>query len=444
MSDAVELDKRHVWHPFTQMRNWEASDPLVIERAEGCYLIDQDGRRYLDGTASLWVNVHGHNREELNAAIVTQLGKVAHSTLLGLTNAPAAHLAAELAKRLPGSLNRVFYSDSGSTAVEIALKQAFQYWSLQGKSEKCRFIYLDHGYHGDTLGAVGVGGIPVFHATFGPLIQPGIRVMSPAPCRSRPRLSNEEARTSALDDLRAKLERHGEETAAMIVEPLVQGAAGMWTHPEGYLAAAADLCRKYDVLLVVDEVATGFGRTGRMFACEHEDVEPDFICLAKGITGGYLPLAATVARDEIYEAFLGEVDRTFFHGHTYTGNALACAVALASLELFDREGTVARVAEQSSFFGETLEAELGGRSVVLESRQCGFMVGVELVEDSASGRPFHVEQSAGRRVCETARRHGVIIRNLGDVVVLMPPLVASPEELTELVKGLAAALDSTL
>jgi len=438
----IDLDKRHVWHPFTQMAEWERDAPLAIEAADGCELIDESGRRYIDGVASLWTNVHGHRHPAIDEAIVDQLGRVAHSTLLGLASGPAARLAAGLARHCPGSLNRVFYSESGSTAVEIALKQAYQYWALRGRPEKSRFLYLDHAYHGDTLGAVAVGGIPIFHEVFGPLLRPGIRLPSPAPCQ-RPGLSAPEANRAALDGLRSCLEQRAGETAALIVEPLMQGAAGMWRHPDGYLKAASELSQEHDVLLIVDEVATGFGRTGTLFACEQEDVVPDLMCLAKGLSGGYLPLAATVAKDEIYEVFKGGSERTFFHGHTYTGNGLACAAGIASLKLFEEGGVLESVTAQSLHLEQALASELEGHPGVLDIRQRGLMVGVEL-GDRAEGQAFHVEHRAGRQVCLRAREHGVILRNLGDVAVLMPPLSITTEQLSQIVAATRNALDALL
>jgi len=436
MTRICEIDRRYVWHPFTAMQQWMDEEQIVIASAEGNCLVGDDGRRFIDGVSSLWVNVHGHNRAEINQAIIEQVHRVAHSTLLGLTNEPAAAFAEELAKACPGTLNRVFYSDSGSTAVEIALKQSFQYWALQGRPQKHRFVHLDHSYHGDTLGAVGVGGIPGFHERFGPLLRPGLRVLSPAACRLPRPASESEALETALNDLERTLGESASEIAALIVEPLVQGAAGMWTHPSGYLRRAAELCRAHDVLLIADEVAVGFGRTGSLFACEQEDVVPDFLCLAKGITGGYLPLAATVARDEIFEAFLAP-DATFFHGHTYTGNPIACAAARASLDLFATDGTLDRVRARSAQLQRLLADAFGEHPAVGEIRQRGLMVGLELVAERSSMAPFEPSRRVGAAVCRAARERGVLLRNLGDVIVLMPPLTIRQDEL----EAVVAAVD---
>lgn len=395
-----------MWHPFTQMAEW---DPLVIDRGEGSYLFDKAGRRYLDGVGSLWCNVHGHNHPRLNRALREQLERVAHSTFLGLTHEPGILLGAALVEAAPAGLSRVFYSDSGSTAVEIALKQSFQYWQLRGRPAKQRFLRLGEAYHGDTLGAVGVGGIELFHRIFGPLLVQSIAIPSPAA-----------AGAAALGRLEQELAERGGEIAAFVVEPLIQGAAGMLVHPPGFLARAAELCRAAEVHLIVDEVATGFGRTGTLFACEQERVTPDFLCLAKGIAGGYLPLAATLATEEIFEAFLGRRAelKHFFHGHTFTANPLACAVGIESLALL-REETLAHA--QGQLPGLAAAAgRIGQLSGVREVRRCGLMIGIDLVS--------HEGRSLGAEVCERARRHGVILRSLGDVVVWMPPLTIEAED----------------
>jgi len=424
MSSTADRDLRYLWHPFTPQQEWAKEGPLVVERGDGNYLIAEGGARYLDGVSSLWVTLHGHACEAINAAIATQLGKLAHSTLLGLTHPVAVELAERLVRIAPAGLTRVFYSDSGSTAVEIALKQAFQYWSLKGRPERRNFVHLADAYHGDTLGAVGVGGIDLFHRIFGPLIVAGIPAPTPATYPNREGCSATEIRDRALAAMRRILEERSREIAAVIVEPLVQGAAGMIVHPPGFLRGVAELCREHDVLLIVDEVATGFGRTGTMFACEQEGVAPDLMCLAKGITGGYLPLAATLATERIYEAFLGERReyKTFFHGHTYTGNPLACAAAVASLDLFEQRRVLEHVRHMERVLAGLLAERIAPLPVVGDIRQRGMMVGIELAADRAERRMFPVEQFRGVEVCRAARKHGVILRPLGDVIVWMPPL----------------------
>ncbi|MBE3069536.1 MAG: adenosylmethionine--8-amino-7-oxononanoate transaminase [Planctomycetes bacterium] len=436
-------DKAHLWHPFTPMAEWEAGEPVVIASGEREFLVDTDGRRYIDGVSSLWCNVHGHRRAEIDDAIRAQLGRIAHSTLLGLASGPAAELAARLAAVAPEGLSRVFYSDSGSTAVEIALKMAYQYWRQcpRPQADRTRFVSLGLGYHGDTLGAVSVGGIDLFHALYRPLLFETIRAPAPycyrCPLGRRP----EDCGMACAAAMEEILATRGGEVAAVILEPLVQGAGGMIVHPPGYLRRVADACRRHDVLLICDEVATGFGRTGRLFACEHEGVRPDLMCLAKGISGGYLPLAATLATDRIYEAFLGDAAecRTFFHGHTYTGNALACAAGLASLDVFETDGVLARVAELSEALGRLL-GPVAARPHVGEVRRRGLMVGIELVADRATRRPYPPAERRGAAVCAAARRQGVWIRPLGDVIVLMPPFCISDESLRRLVEAVGQGI----
>jgi adenosylmethionine-8-amino-7-oxononanoate aminotransferase len=438
----IAKDKRFVWHPFTQMRDWLEDEPLVIERAEGNHLIDVHGRRYFDGVSSLWVTVHGHHRVEIDAAIRAQLDRVAHSTLLGLSNVPAIELAERLVSVAPHGLGKVFYSDNGSTAVEVALKIAYQYWCHRGRPEKKRFVALSQAYHGDTIGSVSVGGIDLFHRLFSGLLFEAYRVPTPYWYRCAEAPDPVSCRDLCLAALARTLESHAGEIAAFVLEPLVQGAAGMLVQPHGYLKEAAELCRQHGVLLICDEVATGFGRTGTLFACSQEDVTPDLLCVAKGITGGYLPLAATLATDTIYEAFLGShaEQKTFFHGHTYTGNPLACAAALASLELFERDNVLADLAPKIAQLSTLLEERIAPLAHVGQIRQRGFMVGIELVQERASKAEYPYQSAIGARVCRAVRRHGVILRPLGSVIVLMPPLSTTPAELTALVEATRAAI----
>ncbi len=393
----------------------------MIERAEGAQLIDSEGRHYIDGVSSLWCNVHGHRHRGIDAAVREQLDQVAHSTMLGLSHPGATELAAKLIELAPPGLSRVFYSESGSTAAEIALKMAFQFQQQRGgqHARRTSFVHLRDAYHGDTIGSVSVGGIDLFHSTYRPLL-----------------FQTHAAEPGDAADLERILSCHEEEVAALIVEPLVQGAAGMLVHPPGYLRAARELCDRFGVLLICDEVATGFGRTGTMFACEREGVAPDLLCLAKGLTGGYLPLAATLSTERIYEGFLGapEQQRTFFHGHTYTGNPLACAAAIASLKAFELEQTLQRLQPKIELLGEQLEA-VAEMQEVTGVRRCGFMVGIDLGEHDAALR-------LGHRVTLEARKRGAIVRPLGDVVVLMPPLSIAEDELTRLVAITAESIEA--
>jgi adenosylmethionine-8-amino-7-oxononanoate transaminase len=424
------LDRKYLWHPFTPMRQWLADDPLVITDAQGMYLIDSDGNRYLDGVSSLWCNVHGHRVPEIDAAIIDQLGKVAHSTMLGLASEPAIRLAEQLMPLVPPGLTKIFYSDSGATATEIAFKLAAQYWHNIGRPEKNQFIGFADAYHGDTVGAMSVGRMEAFHRPYFPLLFP----VHFAPSLYLYRGATMEV---CLEKLAEMLEQHASKLAAVCIEPIVQGAGGMIVQPPGFLAGVRKLCSEHDVLLIADEVAVGFGRTGRMFACEHENVSPDLMCVAKGISGGYLPLAATLTTQKIFDAFLGEVSemKTFFHGHTYTGNPLACAAAIASLDLFARNDLLTSVRRKAEELARMLE-ELRPLSHVGDIRQKGFMVGIELVEDKKSRKQFDSQRRIGAEVCRRVRRHGVILRPLGDVVVLMPSLAMGSDDLRKIVDAL--------
>ncbi|MCX5685734.1 MAG: adenosylmethionine--8-amino-7-oxononanoate transaminase [Planctomycetota bacterium] len=437
-------DKAHLWHPFTQMAEWAAGDPVVLDAGDREFLIDTDGNRYIDGVSSLWCNLHGHQRPEIDRAIRDQLSRIAHSTLLGLAGGPSIELAERLVAVAPKGLTRVFYSDSGATAVEIALKMAFQYWQQcpQPQPGRTKFVGLAHGYHGDTIGAVSVGGIDLFHGIFRPMLFEAIHAPSPYCYRCPLDKHRETCGMACAEAMEQILATRGREIAAVILEPLVQGAGGMITHPAGYLRRVAEACRRHGVLLICDEVATGFGRTGRMFACEHEDVRPDLLCVAKGISAGYLPLAATLATERIYEAFLGDSaqHRTFFHGHTYTGNALACAAGVASLEIFENEHVLERIEELSARLASLL-APLADLPHVGEVRRCGLMVGIELAADRAARRPYPPEERRGQKMCQAARKRGVWLRPLGDVVVLMPPYCISDESLARLVDAVRLGIE---
>ncbi|MBE3585137.1 adenosylmethionine--8-amino-7-oxononanoate transaminase [Desulfofundulus thermocisternus] len=433
-----QWDKEYVWHPFTQMQQYTREKPLIIARGEGSYLIDVEGKRYLDGVSSLWVTVHGHCHPALNRAIKEQLDEIAHSTLLGLANIPSILLAKKLVEITPPGLNKVFYSDAGATAVEIALKMAFQYWQQKEGGRfrnKTKFISLVEAYHGDTIGSVSVGGISLFHGIFKPLLFECLHAPAPYCYRCPLERERESCGMACADRLEELLKEHHQEVAAVIIEPLVQGAAGMITAPDGFLRRVRELCTRYNVLLIADEVAVGFGRTGRLFACEHERVSPDLMCLAKGITGGYLPLAATLTTDEVYSAFLGkpEEGKTFYHGHTYTGNPLACAAALASIELFEKENLLAALQPKIELLHRKLEGfwELPH---VGDIRQRGMMVGIELVADKKTKQPYPKEEQVGHRVILEARRRGLVIRPLDNVIVLMPVLAMSEEELNQVLE----------
>ena len=435
-AELLEKNRRYLWNPFTQMKTYLAEEPVVIERGEGVKLFDVNGVEYYDGNSSLWVNVHGHNRPELNEAIGRQLEQISHSTLLGMANVPAVELAERLVGLTPDRLRKVFFSDSGATAVEIGLKVAFAYWRRVGRPEKSLFVAFDNGYHGDTIGSMSVGGIDLFHSEFGPLLFECERVTFPH-AYGFPGTEEECARAS-LAELERLFGEHARRIACLVVEPLVQAAAGMRMMPPGFLKELERVCREHDVLLLADEVATGFGRTAEMFACEHEDVEPDVMTLGKGLTGGYLPVAATLVGDEVYEAFYGDFAelKALYHGHSFTGNQLGCAVALASLDLFEQDRLVEHVQESSRFVARLLEpiAALPG---VGDVRQRGLMVGIELLADDWRDR-------TGQRVCARARELGMLTRPLGDVVIFMPPLVSDADELEAMVGILHEAIDDVV
>ena len=477
-NELIEKDRKYLWHPFTQMRDWQTDEVLVIEKGDGCYLIDTEGRRYLDGVSSLWCNVHGHCVEAIDKAVKKQLGKIAHSTFLGLTHPTAIELAEKLIAIAPGNrpdmsfprrresrpgspietfgddrkrekawdsnvcgqagndgqrLSRVFYSDSGSEAMEIALKMAFQYWAQTGKPGKKRFAKLTNAYHGDTIGSVSLGGIDLFHQIYQPLLFETFAVPSPYTYRWPSGGNPGQVMEESLKAMEKVFQEHHKEIAALIMEPLMQGAAGMIDQPRGYISRAWQLTEKYNILLIFDEVATGFGRTGKMFAAEHENVTPDIMAVAKGLTGGYLPLAATLTTEKVYEAFLGKYEefKTFFHGHTFTANPLACAAAVANLRLFEKQKTIEKLQAKINFLKNRLQ-DFYALSCVGDIRQVGMMIGIELVRDKRTREMFLPEEKIGVRVIEKARKKGAILRPLGSVIVLMPPLAMTLKQLSRL------------
>jgi adenosylmethionine---8-amino-7-oxononanoate aminotransferase len=430
----TDWDKKYVWHPFTQMRDYMNMEPLIIEKGEGCYLVDMAGNKYIDGVSSLWVLVHGHGKKELIDAIEKQSKILCHSSLLGLANVPSVLLAKKLVGIAPRGFSRVFYSDNGSTSVEIALKMAYQYWQQKGEKRKKRFISFTNAYHGDTIGSVSVGGIDLFHQVYGPLLFKTYKAPSPYCYRCPLKLDPEVCGLACVEAFEKVVKTRKDEVCAVIIEPLVQGAAGMIVQPPGWLNAVWNIAKEHNLLFITDEVATGFGRTGNMFACDEEKISPDFLCVAKGITGGYLPLAATLTTEEVFGGFLGYFDefKTFFHGHTYTGNPLACAVAVESIDLFRKEKLLQRLQQKIAILKKGLE-RLKELSHVGEVRQKGFMVGIELVKSPKTKRPYLPGEKIGQRVIWEARKRGVVIRPLGDVIVLMPPLVIDKSTLAKLV-----------
>lgn len=445
----LDLDRRTLWHPFTQASEWMSYDPLLIESAEGYFLTDVHGRRYLDGVSSLWCNVHGHGHPHILAALHAQLDRLQHSTMLGLAHVPAIELAARLVDLTPAPLTRVFYSDSGSTAVEVALRMAFQYQRQKGEPERTRFVTLSEAYHGDTIGSVSLGFSEPFHRGYEPITFRVHKVDPPFLCspmvgRGRcDEISMEEASRESLARLDALLSRKGDFIAAVVMEPLVQGAAGIFPQPASFVRGVRELCDEYGCLLVCDEVATGFGRTGTMFAVEQAGISPDILCMAKGITGGYLPLAATLATEEIYEAFLGKPSeyRALFHGHTYGGNPLGCASAIASLEVFENEHVMERVTAGAAKLGELLEQHIEPLEHTGPVRRVGLMAGFDLWREARDAERFPTDERRAHRAVLLAREEGVIVRPLGDTMVLMPPLSLPDDLLERLVVTVARAVD---
>ncbi|MBA9026155.1 adenosylmethionine--8-amino-7-oxononanoate transaminase [Peribacillus huizhouensis] len=438
MQNLENWDKEYVWHPFTQMKNYQQTKPLIIERGQGSYLYDIEGKKYLDGYASLWVNVHGHNVPALNEALIHQVHQIAHSTLLGSANVPSILLAKKLAEITPGNLRKVFYSDTGSASVEIALKIAYQYWqntNLEKYKNKHTFISLDDAYHGDTIGSVSVGGMDLYHRIFEPLLFKRVSLPTPHTYRMTEFDHTEDVKNFCLQRLESLLQEKADEIAGIIIEPLVQGAAGIITHPSGFLKGVENLCRKYNVLLICDEVAVGFGRTGTMFACEQEEVVPDILCVGKGITGGYMPLAATITSQQIFDAFLGEKEehKTFYHGHTYTGNQLSCSVALKNIQLMEETALIKKVQKNASFVNEQLQ-DLYKLDIVGDIRQRGLMVGIEIVQDRVTKTIFPIQENKLDNIVLAARQKGLIIRQLDQVLTFMPVLAMSQNELEEAIK----------
>ena len=412
----VEKDKSFIWHPFTPMAEWcsGTSEPLVIERGNGVYVYDTLGRSYIDGNASIWTNVHGHCHPKINDAIIQQLEKIAHCSFLGTTNEPAILLAEKLIGLFPSnSLERVFFSDDGSTAIECAMKMAIQYFQINGQSERCRFVTFDNAYHGDTLGASSLGGIDRFFVRFSNLGLPVICLNS----------------VEELNKVDCK------EIAAVVLEPMVQGAAGIRLWPEGMLNQIRNWCDSNQSLLILDEVMTGFGRTGKMFASEHESVIPDIMALAKGLTGGYLPLAATLTTSEIFDAFLDGEENTFYYGHSYSGNPIGCAAALASLQIFEEESTLASLSKKIQHLSKVLENLKRENQKVIDIRQCGLIAGIELLGS---------EEIIGPEVCNIARDYGLLTRAIGNTVVFMPPLAINNDQISDSISALQQAIEKVL
>ncbi len=424
MTSLADKDHRYLWHPFTQMKDWMAEEPVIIESGQGAILRDVNGREYIDANSSIWTNLHGHQHPRITQAIKDQLDRIAHSSFLGLSNGPAIELAEKLVAIVPRGLTRVFYSDDGSTAMEVAIKMALQYWQLRKQPRRTKFVAFADAYHGDTLGAVSVGGIDLFHSVFRPLLFDVIRV-------------------NEIDQVAQLMREHRDTVAAVVIEPLVQGAAGMRLWKRGLLGELRRLCTEHGALLIADEVMTGFGRTGTMFACEQEGVTPDLMAVAKGLTGGYLPLAATLTTEEIFDAFLGAYGefKTFFHGHSYTGNQLGCAAALASLQVFEDEQTLKALQPKCAQLRAGLEA-MRQLPHVGDVRHIGMIGAIELFQDVAAKKPFPLTDRMGIKVCMEMRGRGVLTRPIGNTIVLMPPYCIRDEQLDRVMSVLAESVQS--
>ena len=457
----IAADKKNIWHPFTQMADWIKDDPcepLIIEKAKGSYLFDLDGKKYLDGVSSLWVNVLGHRNPKIDKAIKKQIDRMSHSTFLGLTHKPAIVLSEKLLKILPSNLKKIFYSDNGSTAIEIALKQAYQYWQFKNE-KRTLFLSLKNAYHGDTIGTVSVGGIDLFHSRFKHLLFDTLFAQSPycyrcsfrkksIPFPNKAKTFKEHCKVVGCNgqcilEVENILKENHKKIAAAIIEPLNQASGGMIIMPKGYVKAYADLCKKYGVLLICDEVATGFGRTGKMFAVEHENVKPDFVCLSKGITGGYLPFAVTATTNEIYNAFLGKYEefKTFFHGHSYTANPLGCAASMATIDIITKGDFLKKLQPKIKYLEEEL-IKLSKHKNVGNIRHCGFMAGIEIVKDKKTGKVFESKLKIGAKICNNMRKDGVIIRNLGDTLVLFLHLTMTKSEIKKIVNSIKKEADN--
>ncbi len=424
MDSLADKDHRYLWHPFTQMKDWMAEEPVIIESGQGAILRDVNGRKYIDANSSIWTNLHGHQHPRITQAIKDQLGRIAHSSFLGLSNGPAIELAEKLVAIAPPGLTRVFYSDDGSTAMEVAIKMALQYWQHRKQPQRTKFVAFADAYHGDTLGAVSVGGIELFHAAFKPLLFDVLRV-------------------GDVSSLERMFHGHKDSIAAIVIEPLVQGAAGMRLWKRGLLGELRRLCTEHGTLLIADEVMTGFGRTGTMFACEQEGVTPDLMAVAKGLTGGYLPLAATLTTEEIFDAFLGDYGefKTFFHGHSYTGNQLGCAAALANLKVFEEEQTLKALQPKCERLRAGLEA-MRQLPHVGDVRHIGMIGAIELFQDVAAKKPFPLTDRMGIKVCAEMRQRGVLTRPIGNTIVLMPPYCISQEQMDRVLRVLAESIQS--
>ena len=446
MPTIEERDLRHIWHPCAQMKDYEQLPPMVIDRAKGAWLYDVYGKAYLDIVSSWWANLLGHTNEKINARIAAQLGRLEHVIFANFSHRLAIELAERLAMLVPEGLTKFHFNDNGSSAVEAALKMAFQYCQQTGRTGKTRFMCLSEGYHGETIGALSVGSMDLFAEMYKPMMMDNIHIEAPNCYRCPYGETRDTCSCACFEHAERAFAAHGHETAAMIVEPLLQGSAGMRIYPEEYLRKLRALCDAYDVLLIADEIATGFGRTGRLFACERAGITPDLMCLSKGLTGGYMPMSITVVKEKIYDAFYADWSegKAFMHSHTYAGNPLGCSAALAVLDILDEENILERAEETASWLSTRMAETFGAHPNVGEIRHIGLIHAVELVEDRAAKRPFDGGRRLGYAIYRRALQHGLLLRPLGDVLYFNPPLNIGRDDLDTAITRMKQSMDEVL
>jgi adenosylmethionine-8-amino-7-oxononanoate aminotransferase len=443
ISDLQKRDLNHVWHPCSQMKDYEDFPPIVVKKAKGLYLYDENGKSYMDAVSSWWVNLFGHANERISSALGEQAFQLEHVIFANFTHEPAVFLAEKLVKLSPEGLQKVFFADNGSSAVEVALKMSFQYHQQKGKPKKTRFLALTDAYHGETLGALSVGGVGLYNSVFQPLLLNTLRAQGPDCFRCHFNEKPESCTTPCISAVEAELKSHHEELTAVIVEPLIQAAAGMKMYPPGYLKRLKELCSQYDVHLIADEIAVGFGRTGTMFACEQAGIAPDFMCLSKGLTGGYLPLSVVLTTDEVYEAFYDDYAsmKAFLHSHSYTGNPLACRAALEVLQIFEDDQVMEEIQEKGAYMKKLASEVFGKHPFVGEYRQTGMVGAVELVKDKRTKEPFPSGERTGYQIYRIALEKGLLLRPLGNVLYFMPPYIITKEEINTMISITKEAME---
>lgn len=436
ISNLQRRDLQHVWHPCSQMKDYEDFPPIVIKSGKGIYLYDENGRQYMDAVSSWWVNLFGHSNERISTALANQAFQLEHAIFANFTHEPAIFLAEKLVKITPDGLKKVFFADNGSSAIEVALKMSFQYHMQKNKRKKKRFLALTDAYHGETLGALSVGGVGLYNDVFRPLLLDTERAQGPdcfrCPFNDRP----DHCSAPCLSFIEEKLELYHEEITAIIIEPLIQAAAGMKMYPPSYLKKLKELCLQYDVHLIADEIAVGFGRTGTMFACEQAGITPDFMCLSKGLTGGYLPLSVVLTTDDVYQAFYDDYHtmKAFLHSHSYTGNPLACRVALEVLQIFEEDDYIEQIQGKSTYMNKLATGVFNHQAYVGEYRQTGMVGAIELVKDKETKEPFPSEERIGYKIYQIALENGLLLRPLGNVLYFMPPYVITKEEIKTMIE----------